>query len=154
VTGVSIVVFELDGCRYGLRSADVDSVCQNVAVTPLPEVPALVEGVIDVHGRVIPVLDLRARIGLEPRRATLQDHLILTCAGDREVALRVDRAVDLVDVDAASIQPAAALLDGGELATGIAKLPDGLVVIHDLGAFLDADQSAALARAVANVEEA
>ena len=105
-----------------------------VAITPLPNAPALVEGVVNVRGRVLPVLDVRARFRLPARALDPSDHFIVASAGDRGVILRVDRATHLALLDEDVAPPAGA--PGAVYEAGVAMLDDGMVLVHDVGAFL------------------
>lgn len=120
-----------------------------MAVAPLPRAPPIVEGVINVRGALVPVLDIRQRFGIPPHPLTLDQHLIIARSGPRVVALRVDRALDLVEVDESAIESAATLTPGAEYVTGIARLPDGVLVIHDLERFLSLDEARGVDAAVA-----
>ena len=91
-TGQPVVVFVLDGRRYGLPLARVQRSVRAVAITPLPEAPPIVLGVVDLGGVVIPVIDMRKRFNHPPRDLRLSDHLIVASAGKRTVALLVDEA--------------------------------------------------------------
>lgn len=146
---LDILAFELSGHGYGIPLADVERLWRAVAVTPLPKAPAIVEGIINVQGTVVPVLDMRARFRLPAKSAHSSDHLIVARAGPRRVALRVDRALDIMAIDGDAIEHPAASLPQSGYVTGIAKLPDGLLLIHDLVAFLSADEGAALDVALA-----
>jgi len=149
VTGgetVALVMFDLGGDRYGLPAASVQEVCQAVTISLLPRAPSAVEGVLDVRGAMVPVFDIRSRFGLEPRAAGPDDHIIIASAGARVVAVRVDRALDLVRVASDQIQAAEQFSSNLRHVVGVARLADGLVVIHDLASFLsqaEADQLAA-----------
>ncbi len=139
---VPLVVLEVLGLRLGLAAGAVVEVAPIVWVSPLPKTPAAVEGVIDIRGRIVPVIDLRARFGRPSRPPHLSDHLVVVDVAGRELALHVERAVDLVTVPAEHI-------DNGPLpeldyAAGVVQLADDLLVIHDLGAFLSADEGVAL----------
>ncbi len=148
LTGV--LVFEVGERRYGLPTTDVRELLRAVTVVPLPGAPAIVEGVINVRGNVIPVLDIRARFRLPPRAATHTDHLIVASIGDRRVALRVDRAIELVQCAASDVEDARGVVPGVEYVAGVAKLPDGLVLIHDLRTFLSAAEATALAASLSD----
>src|ERR1700694_3359288 len=100
-----ILVFEVGGQRYGLPTVDVRELVRAVTITPLPNAPAVIEGVVNVRGRVLPVLDVRARFRLPAKPLDPSDHFIVASAGARGVILRVDRATHLALVDDASIQP-------------------------------------------------
>jgi purine-binding chemotaxis protein CheW len=131
-----ILIFEVEGRRYGLPSAAVKEIVPMVSVVPLPEAQAKVEGVINVRGNVVPVLNARSCFGLPARAPLLTDHLIVALAGDRLVALRVDRALDLVRVDGANIEESRSLFSGAQNGARVAKLPNDLVLVHDLATFL------------------
>lgn len=145
-----VLVFEVGERRYGLPTTDVRELLRAVTVVPLPGAPAIVEGVINVRGNVIPVLDIRARFRLPPQAATHTDHLIVASIGDRQVALRVDRAIELVRCGASDVEDARRVVPGVEYVAGVAKLPDGLVLIHDLRTFLSAAEAAALAASLSD----
>lgn len=153
---VRLLVFFLGGERVALLASAVTEVVRAVAVAELPSAPPIVEGVINVRGTVVPVLDIGQRMRLRAGPLHPDQHLIIARAGPRSVALRVDRAVDVVAVSSGAIESASRSTPGVEYVAGIAKLPDGLLVIHDLERFLALDEAqqveAALANAVAPVE--
>lgn len=138
---IQLLTFDVGGRRLALPAAAVGEVTWAVAVTPLPKAPPIVEGVINVRGTVVPVLDIRHRLTLPAQPVALDQHFIVAHAGHRLVALRVDRALDLVSVPEESIETAARLVPGVEYVAGIAKLPDGLIVIHDLQRFLSLEEA-------------
>lgn len=141
---MDVLVFEIGGLRYALPTSNVSELVRAVTIVPLPKGPPIVEGIINVRGRVVPVLDIRARFRLPPKAVSHTDHLILAHAGQRLVALRTDRALGLARVEAADIDDAQTALPGAEYVSGVAKLPDGLVLIHDLRTFLRESEAAAL----------
>jgi purine-binding chemotaxis protein CheW len=142
--GVPLVVFALHGERFALQGRAVREVVRAVAVAALPDAPGVVEGVINYRGRLAPVLDVRSRFGLPPQLLDPSQHFILADAGSRLVALRVDRALDLLEVPADAIEAADSVAPGSRRTEGVARLPDGLVVIHDLERFLSLDEGNAL----------
>ena len=149
-----LLIFEVGGSRFALPARLLHEVVRAVAIAPFPRAPPIVEGVINVRGTVVPMLDIRQRFGLSPTPVAPEQHLLIAQAGSRVVALRVDRAVDLVSVDEAAIESAARVAPGAEYVAGIAKLPDGLLVIHDLERFLSLDESQQLDTVLAQAERA
>jgi purine-binding chemotaxis protein CheW len=117
-------------------------------ITPLPNAPDVIEGVVNVRGRILPVLNVRARFRLPPRPLDPSDHFIVASAGPRGVILHVDGATHLALVDAASVQPPETLGPSATYVAGVAKLEDGLVLIHDLTTFLSAAEAASLDEAL------
>ena len=142
-----ILVFALDDQRYALWALDVRELLRAVAMVPLPGAPQVVEGAINLRGRVVPVLDLRWRFGLPGKALEPSDHLIVAAVGARLVAIRADRALELVNVGVDS-RPSTVDFGAGPYVAGVVRLPDGLAVIHDLQTFLDASEGAALDHAL------
>ena len=145
---LKIVVFELCGERYGIRAEEVREVLRSVAITRLPGAPAVVEGVIDLRGVIVPVIAVRDRVGLPPKAVEVSDHLIVGVVGERVVALRVDEAKSLSELDMDSFEAAERLAPDAEFVLGLARLTDGLVVIHDLARFLSRVEAEALSEAL------
>ena len=139
-----LLVFALGEHRFALAASSVVEVVRVVAAAALPGAPAIVEGVINARGTLVPVLDIRARFGLRPAAIDADQHLILARAGARLVALRVDRALELMSVPAEAIEPTERVAPGVPLVKGCARLADGLLVIHDLDRFLSLDEGTAL----------
>ena len=143
-TGDEFLEFEVATRRYGVRATDVAEILRAVTIVPLPKAPRIIEGVITVRGDVVPVLDLRARFRLPSKQASVADQLVIAWAGDRRIAFRIDRAIDLVRVDPSDIEDATALVAGVEYVAGLAKLSHGLMLIHDLRTFLSQAEAASL----------
>lgn len=148
---VQLLVFELEGLRLALPAATVQEVVRAVAIAPLAQGPAAVEGVINARGALVPAFDLRQRFGLPARPLSPEHHLILAFAGRRLTALRVDRVIDLIAVPLAEIQPADQVVPGAGDGSAIARLPDGLIVIHDLERFLSPLEAEQVNAALAGV---
>jgi purine-binding chemotaxis protein CheW len=143
-----VLVFEVAGRRFGLPAATVQEVVRAVALAPMPKAPAVVEGVINLRGTLVPVLDIRGRFRLPSKPVTPTDHLVVARTGPRLVALRVDRARELVALDRADLQPAADVVPGAEYVTWLAKSAEEVLLIHDLDTFLSHAEAAALAEAL------
>lgn len=150
---VEILRFDLDGSRFAVFASAAREVLRAVAIAPLPRAPGAVEGVINVRGELVPALDIRLRFGLPSRALTADQHIVVAHAGTRPVALRVDRAVEVLTIDEAAIASASTVVPGTHLVAGIATLPDGLVVIHDLDRFLSADESSAVDAALEKADD-
>jgi purine-binding chemotaxis protein CheW len=146
---VLLLVFEVGGRTLGLPSDRVIEVVRAVAVTPLPKAPALVEGVINVRGALVPVLDVRARLGLSARPLAASDHFVLARSMGRDVALHVDQALCLRSVERSHVEPKERVGWGAEHLAGVALLPDGLIVIVDLDGFLTRAEAQELDSSVA-----
>ena len=139
-----LLLFLVDDVQYAVRSDAVAEIVRAVAVTPLPNAPDVIEGIIDVRGRIVPVFDLRLRFGRRSRPVVPADHFILVRAATRLAALHVDRVLDLIDVDPTAIDPMGAQVPSAAQVAGVALLPDGMALIHDVDAFLSAAEAASL----------
>lgn len=142
------LVFDVAGQRFALPLPNVREVLRAVAITRLPEAPAVIEGVIDVRGNLVPVMDIRARVGLPQRPLELEDRLIVVESDDRTLALRVDRVHWTIEVDRGELESTRVLVPEAAYIAGVARLEDGLVLIHDLRRFLSPSEAAELARAL------
>jgi purine-binding chemotaxis protein CheW len=141
-----ILVFELDGQRYGLRSSGVREVLRAFSAVKLPQAPPIVEGVLNVRGEIIALLDIRKRFGMPDKAMSVSDHLLIAWDNTRWVALRVDRVVNLLRLQTHNVVPSERFLSHAETVSGVAITEDGLVLIHDLGSFLSADEKEILAQ--------
>lgn len=147
-TARTLVVFSVDGQRYALGLACVQRSLRVVAITPLPHAPPIVLGIVDLGGVVVPVIDTRKRFGRAPRELRLSDHLVVATTGKRWVALLVDETNGVIQALPESVAPAVEILPGVDLIDGAVKLPDGLVLIHDLGRLLALEEELELDRAL------
>jgi purine-binding chemotaxis protein CheW len=146
------VVFTLDELFYGIRLSAVVRVLRVVEITPLPNAPSIVMGVIDLGGRIIPVVNIRRRFQLLERQLELSDQLIVAMTvrpGSRQdagrlLALAVDTVVSVREISAKDTTSAATILPGLEHLEGVARTDEGLILIHDLGTFLSLEEEKVL----------
>jgi Chemotaxis signal transduction protein len=138
----TLVVFHLDERRFALHLAAVERVVPMVEIVPLPRAPAIVLGVINVEGRIIPVVDIRARFSMPPRPVAISDHLVIAHARRRSVALVADTVAGVTLTQ--EIISTERLLENATYIEGVAKLNGDLIFIHDLDTFLSASEAAAL----------
>ena len=143
-----LVIFTLGDQRYGLPLSAVDRIVRMVEVTALPKAPDIVLGVVNVQGRVIPVIDMRRRFRLSQRKIILTDQLIVARTARRPVALVVDVVTGVLEYSQQQAVGAQDLLPELEYVEGVVKLDDGLVLIHDLDKFLSLEEAMALDRAM------
>jgi len=143
-----LVVWSLDQQRYALPFSVVERVVRVVAFTPLPDAPAIVCGMINLQGRLLAVIDMRARFGLPLRPLQLSDQLLIARMRKRDVALLVDGVQGLFRRTAEAPIPTDTVLPDGGSITGIAKFPDGMILIHDLDRCLSLEEEHALAHAL------
>jgi len=139
----SYVLCELAGTTYALRSDDIEQLEMVGQLTPVPNAPAFVDGVVSVRGRVIPAISLRARFGFPRQPHDLRSRLVVVRWESRSVGLIVDSAREFAAIPAASIQP---LPDGiaetsSRYLRGLAHLGERLVLILDVSELLRVAES-------------
>jgi purine-binding chemotaxis protein CheW len=145
---LQLVIFTLDEQRYALHLSSVERAIRMIEVTPLPTAPEIVIGVVNVHGAVVPVLNIRKRFHLPEREPDFGDQLIIAHTARRDVALVVDTVSDMVTLPAMELVAPETILPQLELVEGVVKLEDGMVFIHDLAAFLSLEEEQALDAAI------
>lgn len=131
MTAQTFILCELMGATYGLPSDVVRHIEMVERITPLPNAPAAVEGVIFSRGQVIPALNLRRRFGFEPIPHDLRTRLIIVHTAGRTVGLIVDTAREFVTIPQETIQPPPEAIDqiSRDYLDGIARLGERLVLI-------------------------
>ena len=139
-TRSDLVAFAVDGSRYAVPLSSVDRVLPMVAVQRVPGAPGVVMGAINLEGRVVPVVDLRRRLDLPSRDYGLDAHLLIVQTSRRTLAIAADETSGVVGVDPGSVTPTEVVLPRVRRVAGIAALPDGLLFIHDIEAFLTRDE--------------
>ena len=139
-----IAVFRLDAQRYALDLSVVERIVPIVEFAPLPSAPDVVAGVVNVGGLIVPVLNIRQRLQLPGREIALSDLLIIANTSKRTVAIVVDTVLGILEIREDDVTPANAVLPGIEYVEGVLKLPDGIVLIHDLDTFLSLEEEETL----------
>ncbi|MFA7346683.1 MAG: chemotaxis protein CheW [Desulfurivibrionaceae bacterium] len=127
-----LLVFALDDQYYALRLDAVERVVRAVEVTPLPDAPEIVRGIINVQGRIVPVIDLRRCFHFPEREIRLSDQFVVSSAMQRTVAFAVDAVHGVVHCPEEAVVPVAEILSGVEAVEGVVKLTDGMVLIPDI----------------------
>lgn len=143
-----IVIFTLDEHPYALYLSAVERIWRIVEIAPLPKAPQIVLGVVNIQGRIIPVINVRKRFQLQERDLHLSDQLIIAQTSERTVALVVDAVTGVVECPAQSMISAEEIVPGMEYVEGVVKLQEGMILIHDLERFLSLQEDAALEKAL------
>lgn len=147
---VHILVYRIGEQGYGLFLSDVDRMVRAVAITPVQDAPETVLGIINVQGRVIPVINVRRKLQLPDRDVQLNDHFVLTRTAKRTVALAVDSVEGVIERSKAEVIESDEIVPGLENLKGVIKLEDGLILIYDLDRFLFPEEKEGLDDALAD----
>ena len=137
--GEPFVLFELAGTTYGVRSRLVQQMEMVEHITPVPNAPPAVEGVVLARGQVIPALNLRVRFGFEKAPYDLRSRLVVVSSGGRTIGLIVDTAREFLRFPEADIGPPPEAITGlsGKYLEGIATVEGRMILVLDLDEVLD-----------------
>lgn len=147
----NLVAFSLENRQFALHLSAVERVIHAVEVTPLPKAPKIVLGILNLQGRVIPVINIRARFRLPERGIELTDHFIIARTARRTVALVVDSVASVIQPAAQEIISAEEILPNMEYVEGVVKIEGEMILIHDLEQFLSLEEERLLDEAVEEV---
>ncbi|HET7219026.1 MAG TPA: chemotaxis protein CheW [Vicinamibacterales bacterium] len=139
------ILFGVAGTTYAVRSQQVLHMEMIEHVTPVPNAPHFVEGVVFSRGQVVPVINLRARFGFERAPITLRTRLLVTQSDARRVGLLVDEAREFIAIAETAIQPPNQAITGlsGQYLDGIATLGERIVLILNIREVVESVPTAA-----------
>jgi purine-binding chemotaxis protein CheW len=132
------VTFELNGLPYGANVREVSGVIRMVGMSEAPDTLPFVAGLINLRGRIIPVLDMRAALNLPAVPYTLATPVLVTETDNFSVGLIVDRVLDVIDVPNDSIKRPEDLCPTSRYISGLIKTGAGLLFLLDLPALREA----------------
>ena len=135
-SSLQLVAFAVDSMRCAVPLANVERALGMVDVSPLPGAPEVLLGAINVHGRPMAVVDLRRRLHLAARDYDVHSHLLIVSTARRRLAIATDEVLGPVQIDPGAVALPQAVLPGQGPLSGVAALPQGLLFIYDLEAFL------------------
>ena len=129
-----LVVFHLGAEAYGLRLHEVREIIMAGLITPVPRAPAFIEGVLNLRGEVMPVIDLRTRFGLPPAERTSLTRIVITPIGGVFTGLVVDAVSEVKNVDQRKLEEPPKVTSAGANAyiQKVARTSDGVVFVLDL----------------------
>jgi len=127
-----VVVFELAGNRYGVEISSVHEILRITEITSMPEMPAHFEGAINLRGVVVPVINLRSRLGLAKAPVDQNTRIILVSSTDRVFGLIVDRVLEVNTYSDEEMEAVDTLGAGNGVVRGIVKKEQSLWLILNL----------------------
>ena len=141
-----LVVFHVGAELYGVEIARVHEIIRLMTVTRVPRAPSFVEGVINLRGKVIPVVDLRRRFGLPQADHTRASRIVVVELSDHVVGIIVDGVSEVLRVNTATIEPPSPVVAGidSEYLSGIAKVDEQLIILLDVDRVLAREERRAL----------
>lgn len=140
---IKVVCFRLDREVYALDIMRVREIIKPLPLTELPDAPSFVEGVINLRGSVIPVVDLRKRFGLPERTDSLDCRLLITVVDRQPLGLIVDAVKEVVSIPVRDLRPKPTVVKvaGYRYLVGVCLLQESMVLLVNLDTILDHHES-------------
>ena len=141
----TFILFTVAGTTYGAQSRQVRHIEMVDDVTPVPNAPPHVEGVVFSRGEVVPVVNLRVRFGFDRAARDVRSRLLVVETAGRTVGLLADSAREFISIPDSAVRPPGASLTGisGNYIAGVATVGDRIVLIVDLSDVVAASPLAA-----------
>lgn len=138
---IKLVAFMLMEDEYGFEIDCVQEVRRVKRITRVPQAPAFVEGVIKLRGKVVPILDLRKRLGLPAKGHGKRTRIIIVKAQGHTLGVVVDSATEVLTVPVKDIDlPDSSILANAVFLKGVAKIPGRMVLVANIGNILTAEE--------------
>lgn len=142
---LQLVIFRLAREEYGLPIKKVQEINRLVPITKLPQAPSFMEGVINLRGRIIPVVDLRKRFQLTTTEYDDDTRIIIVEVNGQTVGVIVDAVNEVVRLGTSNIEPPppSFILDA-QYVNGVGKLEERLLILLDIDKILTTQEEIAL----------
>lgn len=131
---VQVVSFRLGNEEYGVDISQVQEIIRLVEITHVPRAPHFMEGVINLRGQLIPIIDLRTRFGMPRIDATKSTRIVVTEIASKRVGMIVDSVSEVLNMPTEQVEDAPEMVAGAgtEYIAGVGKINDRLVIMLDL----------------------
>ena len=147
VTGErQVVVFDLNEEAHGVDISQVREIIPMEEITRVPRAPEFVEGVINLRGKVNPVVDLRARFSMPSTERTDEHGIVVVDVDGQDIGMVVDAVTEVSRTPSDSIEPPSSVIttDDSEYLTGIVKTDDKLIILLDIAKVISESEASAL----------
>jgi len=144
---LQLVSFHIDNEEFGVEILKVQEIIRMMAVTKVPNAPCFIEGVINLRGRVIPIIDLRIRLGLERISHNNSTRIIVLEISNKTIGFIVDSVNEVLRIPKSIIETPPDIVSGGinsEYITAVGKLDDRLLILLDLEKILSSEETKTL----------
>ena len=136
---LQLVSFTIGSEEFGVDILKVQEINRTVEITTVPQAPHYVEGVINLRGKVIPIIDLRKRFGLELKEHDKNTRIVVVDIDGNVMGMIVDSVSEVLRLPSNTIEPPPELATGinAEYIKGVAKLEDRLLIFLDLSKIVE-----------------
>jgi purine-binding chemotaxis protein CheW len=149
---LQIVGFRVGSETFGVPIQSVHEIVRMMDITSVPDAPVYIEGVINLRGKIIPVIDLRKRFGEKEIKSSKKNRILVAEVGTKMVGLVVDSASEVLKMPPSDIDPPPNIFEDGELnyVTGVGKLNGRLIILVELSKIMQRGELRRLGEAVEN----
>ncbi len=135
---IQLVTFKIAEEEFGVDILKVQEIIRMMPITKVPNAPAFVEGVINLRGKVIPVIDMRKRFGMQAAPHDSQTRIKVMDLAGQIVGFVVDAVCEVLRIKESTVEPPPAVVAGigSEYMRGVGKLEDRLLILLDLDKLL------------------
>ena len=146
---LQLVSFKLGNEEFAVDILKIQEINRMVEITKVPKSPEFVEGGINLRGKVIPIIDLRKRFGMEASEYTKNTRIVVVDIDNKVVGLIVDGVSEVLRLPASTVEPPPPIVAGidAEYINGVGKLEDRLLILLELEKVLSQEEKAALGQA-------
>lgn len=143
---LQLVTFGVGNEEFAIPILSVQEINRMMQITRVPHAPEFVEGVINLRGKIIPVVDLRRRFGLTQIENAAETRIVVVEVSSRVIGFTVDRVSEVLRVPTSIVEPAPAMVSGvdSDYVEGVGKLEDRLLILLSLGRLFNMDELDAL----------
>jgi len=143
---LQLVTFSIADEEFGVDILKVQEIIRTMEISKVPRSPNFVEGVINLRGKVIPIIDLRRRFGLAHKQHDKDTRIIVIEMTDVIVGFVVDAVSEVLRIPASTVEPPPPVVAGmdSEYISGVGKLEGSLLILLDLDKLLSSDDMAML----------
>jgi len=143
---IQVVSFHLSSEEYGVDISQVQEIIRMVEITHVPRAPHFMEGVINLRGQLIPIIDLRTRFGMARAQTTKNTRIIVTEIGNKRVGIVVDNVSEVLNIPIESVEEAPEMIAGvgTEYIQGVGKMNERLIILLDLTMVMSVEEKAQL----------
>jgi purine-binding chemotaxis protein CheW len=137
---IQLLLFAVAGQRYAMPLDTVERVIRAVELSAPPGSPAGIRGNFSLHGRIVPVADIRRHLGLPDKDVALDDRILILRTATGFLGLLTDGDTDIANYAAGEFDALEAVARGAEVIEGIGRFPSGLVLIKSVARFLSLEE--------------
>jgi purine-binding chemotaxis protein CheW len=143
---IQVVSFHLGSEEYGVDISQVQEIIRMVEITHVPRAPRFMEGVINLRGQLIPIIDLRTRFSMPRAEHTKSTRIVVTEIGSKKVGIIVDSVSEVINIPIEQVEDAPDMIAGvgTEYIQGVGKVGDRLIILLDLTMVITGDEKAQL----------